>query len=369
MGPYDKIIAIDLGKFKSVCCIADVAAGVHAFETVQTTPQVLRELLVRHRSPDGSRTAVVFETCDTSGWVHDLCVELGCVALVANPRGEAWHWRRVKRKTDRDDALKLLKLTLNNDLPTVHMPPPAQRQKRRLILHRRSVVARRTMSRCGIRSIYSQQGLSLARGNKQWTRAGVADLAKDAKPLEECDVSELWRGRLHVELQLIETLDKQIKLLDAKLDALADEKCELLQSVKGVGPRTAEAVVAYLDDPRRFKNGDHVAGYAGLVPKQIESGEMSRFGHITRHGPGLLRSLLVEAAWMVYRLNPWAQHFVEKVSRGGKGRRKLGIVALARKLLVILWAMLRDNKPFKEPGEPFKEPGTQPSTPDAILMT
>jgi transposase len=362
MGSYDKIIAIDLGKFKSVCCIADVAAGVHAFETVQTTPQMLRELLVKHRSPGNSRIAVVFETCDTSGWVHDLCTEVGCVALVANPRGEAWHWRRVKRKTDRDDALKLLKLTLNNDLPTVHMPSPDKRQKRRLILHRRSVVARRTTSRNAIRSIYSQQGLQLVGGNKQWTRAGIAELNKDAKPLQECDVLDLWRGRVHVELRLIETLDEQIKILDAKLDSLADEKTELLQTIKGVGPRTAEAVVAYIDDPNRFKNGDHVAGYAGLVPKQIESGEMSRFGHITRRGPGLLRSLLVESAWMVYRCNAWAQLFVASISRGGKGRRKLGIVALARKLLITLWAMLRDNKPFHEPG-------TRPPRPTPLLTT
>lgn len=356
---FDKIIAIDLGKFKSVCCVG--VDGVHAFETVATTPEALREFLMKHRTPQPLRVAVVFETCDTSGWVHDLCAELSLIALVANPRGEAWHWRRVKRKTDRDDALKLLKLTLNNDLPTVHMPPPDQRQKRRLIPHRRSVVARRTMSRCCVRSIYSQQGLQLARGNKQWTKAGVAELNKDARPLEQCGVADLWRGRLHVELQLLEALDKQIKLLDAKLDALADEKRELLQTVKGVGPRTAEAVVAYLDDPTRFSNGEHVAGYAGLVPKQIESGEMSRLGHITRHGPGLLRSMLVEAAWVVYRLNAWARQFVVKVSRGGKGRRKLAIVALARKLLVILWAMLRDNKPFKEPG--------MRSNPEALVTT
>jgi transposase len=92
-----------------------------------------------------------------------------------------------------------------------------------------------------------------------------------------------------------------------------------------------------------------VAGYTGLVPKQLESGQVVRFGHITRRGPALLRSLLVEAAWMVWRHNDWARAFVEKVSRGGRGRRKLGIVALARKLLILLWGMLKTNKPFREP--------------------
>jgi transposase len=123
-----------------------------------------------------------------------------------------------------------------------------------------------------------------------------------------------------------------------------------LRTVKGVGPRLAEAVVLHIgDEPRRFKTGRQLAGYAGLVPKLLESGQVTRLGHITRRGPALLRSLLVEAAWMVYRLNDWAKAFVEKVSRGGRGRRKLAIVALARKLLILLWGMLKSNKPFREP--------------------
>ena len=74
-----------------------------------------------------------------------------------------------------------------------------------------------------------------------------------------------------------------------------------------------------------------------------------RLGHITGRGPALLRSLLVESAWMVWRLNDWAQAFVNKVSRGGRGRRKLAIVALARKLLILLWGMLKSNRPFRAP--------------------
>ena len=110
--------------------------------------------------------------------------------------------------------------------------------------------------------------------------------------------------------------------------------------------------MSHLDDPRRFKDAGHVAGYAGLVPKQIESGEMSRFGHITRRGPSLLRSMLVESAWVVWRHNAWAQAWVHKISRGSRARRKIAIVALARRLLTILWAMLRDNTPFRVPVTP-----------------
>jgi transposase len=216
------------------------------------------------------------------------------------------------------------------------------------------VVSRRTKSRNAIRAIFNQQGLPLVRGNKQWTRAGIEQLRGHARPIAECEVLDLWRGRLQVELDLIAATDQQLKQIDARLDELSagDERVKLLQTIKGVGPRTAEAVVLHLDDPHRFKTADEVANYAGLVPRQLESGQMSRYGHITRRGPALLRSMMVEAAWVVWRHNEWAHVFVLKISRGSKGRRKLAIVALARKLLTICWSMLKHNTPFRTPGRP-----------------
>ena len=301
---------------------------------------------------------LVVETCDAAGWVHDLAAALGGVTVtVVHTQGDErwrWRWRKVKRKTDRDDALKLARLARLGELPQppVHVPPPRRRQWRRLVVHRRGVVNRRTRSRNAIRSIYNQQGLGLARGNKQWTRAGVAQLAADARPIADCDADDLWRGRLSVELQLMAAADAQLEVLDARLDALAatEPRVALLQTVRGVGPRLAEAVVLHVgEDPRRFRSGEQLASYAGLVPKQLASGETTRLGHISGRGPALLRSLLVESAWVVWRLNDWARAFVEKVSRGGRGRRKLAIVALARKLLTLLWGMLKSNRPFRAP--------------------
>jgi hypothetical protein len=125
-----------------------------------------------------------------------------------------------------------------------------------------------------------------------------------------------------------------------------------LQQVKGVGPRLAEALVAHIDDPHRFKSARQVSAYVGLVPRQFESGTMKRVGRITRRGPSLLRGMLIEVAWMVYRHNPWAKRFVNNVSRGMKQRKKIAIVALARKLLVRLWAMLRDGSSWINPDQP-----------------
>src|SRR3954463_13919798 len=132
---------------------------------------------------------------------------------VANPAHEAWRWTRVKRKTDKDDALKLAKLTVLGQLPTAHMPSPAQRQRRRLVHHRRVLVERRTAVKNQVRSIYSQQGMQLPPRGKAWTKLGIKQIAAEARPLEQCDddVLDLWRGRLFVELQILEMLTKQIE--------------------------------------------------------------------------------------------------------------------------------------------------------------
>jgi transposase len=350
------IIAIDLGKFKSVACVMDARTREHRFVTVETTPAALHELLAGHTSgaADAPRVFVVLEACDCAGWVHDLAAALGFDVRVANCCHESWRWRRVKRKTDKDDALRLAKMVLLDQLPTVHVPPPEQRQRRQLVLHRRSVVQRRTACKNAIRSIFSQQGLTelLPRGKRAWSRAGVDQLRAHAKDLAGCSAEDLWRGRLGVELALLDAADAQVAIVERKLDDLAagDARVKLLQTVPGVGPRLAEAVVVSLDDPHRFKSGSDVSSYAGLVPKLIESGQMSRVGRITRRGPSLLRGMLIEVAWVVWRHNAWAQHFVATVSRGMKSRKKIAIVALARRLLVKLWAMLRTNTPWREPG-------------------
>jgi transposase len=375
---FESIIALDLGKFNSVACPMDAATRRHGFAAVATTPAALHDYFLDRieAGDEPARTLVVLETCDAAGWVYDLAAALGFQVQVANCCHEAWKWNKVKRKTDKDDALKLAKMALLDQLPVVHMPSAQLRQRRRLVLHRRTLVQRRTQCKNSIRSIFSQQGLTelLPRGKKAWSKAGVAQLREHAKALADCSVDDLWRGRLHVELELLEAVSAQVAAVEKKLDELGagDEQTRLLQSVPGVGPRLAEAVVCSLDDAKRFKSAAEVGGYAGLVPKLIESGTMSRVGRITRRGPSLLRGMLIEVAWVVWRKNAWAKSFVAKVSRGMKSRKKIAIVALARRLLVKLWAMLRTKTPWREFGPapaPAPAPPPPPPPPTANVVT
>jgi hypothetical protein len=167
-------------------------------------------------------------------------------------------------------------------------------------------------------------------------------LDEAARPLAECSPQELWRGQLHLALATARHLVAQLAELEKQLDALgaADPQVQLLQTIPGVGPRSAEVIAAFIDRPQRFTSGRQVSAYAGLVPRQYQSGQTDRHGRITKRGPSLLRKMLVEVAWVMQRYNPWARQILARISQGQRTRKRQAAVALARKLLVRCWAML-----------------------------
>jgi hypothetical protein len=132
------ILALDLGKYKSLACAYDPATTLARFDTLASSPEELRKLFARERP-----AAVIIEACLLAGWVHDLGHELGLVGHVANTAREAWKFKHVKRKTDKDDALRLAPLFALGQLPIVTVPPPATRQWRALIAGRQALVGRR----------------------------------------------------------------------------------------------------------------------------------------------------------------------------------------------------------------------------------
>jgi transposase len=154
---------------------------------------------------------------------------------------------------------------------------------------------------------------------------------------------------LQLELEQLKEIQRQVATVTAQLDKLGagDARVQLLRTVPGVGARLAEAIVALLDQPQRFRKASQVSGYIGMVPKAMDSGETERRGHITRQGSRLVRSLLVEVAWAGLRHNAWVRQTYQRLSGGKKARKKIAIVAVGRKLLVKCWAMLRDNRPWE----------------------
>lgn len=340
------ILALDLGKHKSVACIYQSETGEHSFRKLATTPQALHDLMVELEPG-----RVVFEAGSAAGWLADLCRALGREFQVANANHEAWRWKNVKSKTDRKDALKLAQLSVMQQLPTVYLPAKAVRQWRSLIGYRQSLVARRTALKNHIRAILDREGLSWPAGKSGWTQQRLKELGDLARPLAECGMEELWRGELAEEVQQLQAIEQRIGEVVAKLDAVAaaDRRVQRLRTVDGVGPRLAEAVVATIDDPHRFQTGKQVGCYVGLTPRQFQSGQMDRQGRISKQGNRLLRTLLIEVSWAALRWNAWAKATFQRISGGNPKFKGKAIVALARRILVRCWAMLRDETDWREP--------------------
>jgi transposase len=191
----DLILAIDLGKYKCVSCAYDRATAAAAYKTVPTSRADL-ERLIRATRP----AVVVIEACTLAGWVHDLCAELGVRCIVAHTGGEAWKYKHTKRKTDRDDALRLAQLYALGQLPAVVIPAKPVREWRALIAHRQALVTQRVAAQNRIRAVLVGQGLPAPRGARAWTAAGLAGIAQFARPLADCPPDELWRGMLDLAL-------------------------------------------------------------------------------------------------------------------------------------------------------------------------
>jgi len=340
------ILAMDLGKYKTVFCDYNTANGEHTFGTVKTSPQEIHDLIVR-TEPD----RVVMEVCSIAGWIVDITEALGTETEIANTIHEAWRWKNVKKKTDKEDALKLAKLSAMGQLPTVHMPGKDVREKRALIKHRQRLVKYRTSIKNAIRAIFARQGITITKGAATWSQEGLKWLENEARDFAGIsDATELWRGQLQVELELLQAVTDSVKVVESKLDKMgaSDQQIKRLQKINGVGPRLAEAVVAFLDDPKRFKSGKEVGSYMGLVPRSYQSGQMERQGRTGGRGNMMLRNLLIEVCWASLATNSWARDTYKRLLRGSSSRKKIAITALARKLVVRCWAMLRDEEDWKD---------------------
>jgi transposase len=185
-------------------------------------------------------------------------------------------------------------------------------------------------------------GIKLGKGTGKDFRGKVEQNIVTLKPRIQQVIGSL--------LNILDVLDKEIKELDKLVKGAAkeDEDVKLLQSVDGVGPITALAFKAEIDDAKRFENSKDVGAYIGLTPIQHSSGEINRQGGISKQGSKQVRSLLVEAATVLLtrskvwsKLKAWGLKLMKK-----KGKKK-AIIAVARKLAVILHRMLVTKKPFE----------------------
>jgi transposase len=286
---------------------------------------------------------VVLEATSNYSWFVALLEPTAAEVVLANPAKMRVIAESTK-KTDKLDARVLAEFLARDMIPRVAMPTPRQRQHRALVRHRKYLRERATAVKCKIRHVLADYN---ADRRDLFSAAAGAAYVKGLK-LNEVDryrVADLWSEWESIEGRL-KGAAAQIKAFVKKAPRAEAEARELLKTAPGVGEVTAEAVLCELGDVRRFKNAKAVCAYAGLVPVVRQTGgKKSRDGRITKEGSGLLRWALVEASWRLVGSSPrWARTY-DRIKRRSGAKR--AIVAVARKLLCVLYAMLRDSKPYR----------------------
>lgn len=284
------------------------------------------------------RALVGIESTGYTLWFAAMLAELGHELVV----GDAAKIRAMeprKQKHDRRDAQHLLNLLARGDFPRLWLPSVEERDVRVLLEHRHQLVQLRTRVKNGLQAIALNYGL--ARRAKLWTVRGIKELA--ALPLREGMARR--RGDL---VPLLAQLDAWIGELDERLEQEAEQReaARLLMTHPGVGPLTALGTVLVLGPVERFPDVRHVTSYVGLIPQEESSGRRQHLGHLSKQGNRLLRFLLVEAAQSASRCDPGLKRVYRRLAfRKGSASAK---VAGARKLIIRLYIMLRDQIDYQE---------------------
>ena len=244
-----------------------------------------------------------------------------------------------QQKCDPRDARHLRELLEEKRFPAIWVPSLAERDLRQLLKHRHTLVQMRTRIKNQLQHIAINQGMQKKR--QLWTKAGMEQFKNLAL--------EPWTKRRRDDLlQMLEELQEHIAELDVAVATEAQrwEKAVLLMSHPGVGPITALATVVTLGEVSRFPRAKYVASYLGLIPREYSSGEHRRLGSISKQGNSFMRFLLVQAAMSAAKGDAELGRAYKRLTQ----RKHHGVakVAIARKLVLRLYWMLRRNTQYPE---------------------
>jgi transposase len=244
-----------------------------------------------------------------------------------------------KQKTDRQDARLILQLLLEDRFPQIWVPSWENRDLRQLLWHRHRMVQARTRIMNQLQAVALNEGLRCKK--RLWRERG-------RQQLESFRLAPWASRRRRDLLELLDRLNPTIAELTQAIEQ-ETEKCPPAQRLRthpGVGALTALAFVLIIGEADRFHCGKQVASYLGLVPLEDSSGNRRRLGHITKQGSSILRFLLVEAAQVTVRSLPeWRSKYFHLAMRRG---RKIAKVAMARKLAVRLYWMMRKEWDYEQ---------------------
>lgn len=328
-------VGLDLGARKITYCEVKEGQVVERC-TVQRIEQLARPL-----GPNTPSARVGFEACREAWHVHDLLTSWGHQPLMIDTtRARQIGIGQHKRKNDRIDAEAVAYAVEQNRLPLAHLLSADRRELRAQLGVRRTLVEDRA------------QLITTIRGLVRSKKGQLPSCASDnfVATLRAAELDEATRGVVLPLACVLEALDPQIVVVDGKLEQLCAREpvVQLLSTAPGVGRIVAATFVSVIDDAKRFSRAHQVESYLGLVPGEDSSGGRRRIGAITKQGNSYARAMLVEAAWCVLRLrddtDPLKRWAEAVAARRGK---RVAVVALARRLVGVLWAMWRDGTVYE----------------------
>ena len=328
-------IGLDLHKRESQLCILQEDGGVTERRIVTSRERFAAVLGGR------ARARVLLEASTESEWVARWLEGLGHEVIVADPNYAPMYATRSRRvKTDKRDARTLAEACRSGAYRCAHRTSDARRHVRAELAVRDALVRTRTR--------YIALAKALARRDGLRVPARESHLV--AQRLAALELPAALAAELAPLVAVLGPLNEQVAAADRRIAALseADPVVALLATAPAIGPVTASALVATIDDITRFRSAHELEAYLGVVPGERSSGEKRRVGRITKAGNARARWLLVEAGWRILRskspetaaLRAWALGIA--LRRG----RRIAVVALARRLAGIVYAMWRDRTPY-----------------------
>ncbi|MGK2962335.1 MAG: IS110 family transposase [Gemmatimonadaceae bacterium] len=328
-------IGLDLHKRESQLCIIP-DDGPITERRIVTSRERLTAVL-GNRSP----ARVLLEASTESEWVAQHLEGLGHEVIVADPNYAPMYGTRTRRvKTDKRDARALAEALRLGAYRTAHRVSAERRHIRAELAVREALVRTRTRYISLAKALVRRDGLRVAGSESE----------KVARRIAELDLSDTLASELMPLFQVMAPINEQIDAADRRIAEVSksDPEVALLTTAPSIGPVTASAMVATVDDISRFKSAHQFEAFLGLVPGERSSGQKRRVGKITKAGNSRVRYLLVEAGWRILRsrseetaaLREWALLIA---ARRGK---RIAVVALARRLAGILYAMWRDKSPY-----------------------
>lgn len=338
-----KTVGCDLGDRYSQLCVLDGAGAAETRARITTSQAGFRKWF-----EGGGPYRVALEVGTHSRWVSKLLRELGHEVIVANAR-QVRLIHQGQRKNDKLDAEKLARLARVD----VKLLSPVQHRSERAHSELMVLRSRDQLVKARVELINHVRGVSKAFGIRvpKCSSAGFAGRAR------QTEMPQALHCALEPMLQALEALNSQIKAYEAMIEKAAECSTEAqpLMTIHGVGAMTAMAFVLTLEEPSRFANSRNVGAYLGLVPKQWQTGQSDPELRISKAGDGFVRKLLVNCAQRM--LGPFGQDSdlrrqgLRLMQRGGQSAKKKAVIAVARKLAVVmhrLWSTGEVYRPLKD---------------------